>query len=103
MTFFVVHLGRKGVLFLGMLFAALSQLMAQSATLFPDATWLQDVHWAGTIYAGIGAPVMVDVQAHAGDQGELTFYLKSDVDEAVPFIEEIHAGGRKYWLNLDAS
>lgn len=94
---------RKGVLFLGMLFAALSQLMAQSATLFPDATWLQDVHWAGTIYAGIGAPVMVDVQAHAGDQGELTFYLKSDVDKAVPFIEEIHAGGKKYWINLDAS
>ena len=94
---------RKGVLFLGMFFTALSQLIAQNAILFPDATWLQDVHWAGTIYAGIGAPVMVDVQAHAGDQGELTFYLKSDVDKAVPFIEEIHSAGRKYWLNLDAS
>jgi len=94
---------RKSILIIGMLFTALNQLIAQNSTLFPEATWLQDVHWAGTIYAGIGAPVMVDVQAHAGDQGELTFYLKSDVEKAVPLIEEIHSEGRKYWINLKSS
>ncbi len=90
---------------LGLLFWGLTTigLFGQSVSLFPHATWLQDVHWAGTIYAGISAPVMIDVQAHAGHNGELTFYLKADVEKAKPLIDEIHAQGKKYWLNLDAS
>ncbi|WP_456441298.1 T9SS type A sorting domain-containing protein [Caldithrix abyssi] len=94
---------KKSVLFLGITLILLIRVHAQNASLFPHATWLQDVHWAGTIYAGIGAPVMVDVQAHAGEHGELTFYLKNDAEKVKPLIDEIHAQGQKYWLNLDAS
>ncbi len=94
---------RKQILLVGVFFLFWGKLAAQSPDLFPNATWLQDVHWAGTIYAGIGAPVMTDVQAHAGEHGELTFYLKSDVEKAVPLIDEIHAQGKQYWINLDAS
>ncbi len=94
---------KKLFFYLGLFFLFLVNLRAQNQNLFPQATWLQDVHWAGTVYAGIGVPLMVDVQAHAGSQGELTFYLKSDVELAKPFIEEIHAQGRQYWLNLDAT
>ncbi len=93
----------KKIAFLLSLLVCFVNLPAQNSSLFPHATWLQDVHWAGTIYAGIGAPVMVDVQAHAGSHGELTFYLKADVEKNKPYIEEIHAQGRKYWLNLDAT
>ncbi len=93
---------KKYVFFLWLILST-SRLFAQNPSLFPDATWLQDVHWAGTIYAGISAPVIIDVQAHAGDQGELTFYLKADAEKAKPYIDDIHAQGHKYWINLDAS
>ncbi len=91
------------LLILSMLLMFLTGSHAQNSDLFPQATWLQDVHWAGTIYAGIGAPVMIDVQAHAGSHGELTFYLKGDGEKNRPFIDEIHDQGHKYWLNLDAT
>ncbi len=93
----------KKLLLFAIVFVLAAKMNAQNTALFPNATWLQDVHWAGTVYAGIGAPVMVDVQAHAGENGELTFYLKDDVSRAKPFIEQIHQQGRKYWINLDAS
>ena len=89
--------------FIGFVLILLIRTQAQDVQLFPGATWLQDVHWAGTIYAGISAPIMVDVQAHAGNHGELTFYLKEDADKARPYIEEIHSRGQKYWVNMDAS
>ncbi len=93
----------KKLFLFAFIFVAITRMNAQNTALFPNATWLQDVHWAGTVYAGIGAPVMVDVQAHAGAYGELTFYLKGDEVKAEPLIEAIHAQGRKYWVNIDAS
>lgn len=77
-------------------------LHAQQPSLFPHATWLQDVHFAGTIYAGIPAPLIPGVQAHLGGL-EYMFHLKSDVPKAAPLIDAVHAQGKKYWVNLDAS
>ncbi len=94
---------KKWILSFMMCIGLIVQIHAQNASLFPNATWLQDVHWTGTVYAGISAPVMVDVQAHAGYHGELTFYLKEDEEKARSYIDEIHANGRKYWANIDAS
>jgi hypothetical protein len=76
--------------------------LAQQPTLFPHATWLQDVHFAGTVYQGIPAPLMPSVQAHLGGL-EYMFHLKSDVAKARPLIAGVHAQGKKYWVNLDGS
>ena len=75
---------------------------AQQPTLFPHATWLQDVHFAGTVYQGIPAPLMPSVQAHLGGL-EYMFHVRSDVEKARPLISAVHAQGRKYWVNLDGS
>ena len=74
-------------------------LLAQQPNLFPDATWLQDTHTAGTIHAGIRGPIMPSVQAHL-EGLEYMFHLKSDVDIARPLIEAVHSQGKKYWVNL---
>lgn len=83
-------------------FLTFSQLFSQKPTLFPDAIWLQDVHYAGTIYGGIPAGVMTNVQAHLNGI-EYMFHLKSDVAKAKPLIDYVHAQGKKYWVNLDGT
>ncbi len=77
-----------------------NEIKGQQPALFPDATWLQDVHWKGTVYAGVPGPLMPSVQAHLNGV-EYMFHLKSDVEKARPLIEALHAEGKKYWVNLD--
>lgn len=87
------------VLFILLLFSH-TENKAQDQSLFPDAVWLQDVHWSGTIHAGVPAPIMTNVQAHLNGV-EYMFHLESDVEKARPHIEALHAQGKKYWVNLD--
>jgi hypothetical protein len=85
-----------------LLFLLAPAIFAQQPTLFPHATWLQDVHFAGTVYQGIPAPLIPGVQAHLGGL-EYMFHVKSDVEKALPLIAAVHAQGKKYWVNLDGS
>lgn len=77
-------------------------LFAQKPSLFPDATWLQDVHYAGTVYGGIPGGVITSVQAHLHGI-EYMFHVKSDVEKARPLINDVHSLGKKYWVNLDGT
>ncbi|MEE9430760.1 MAG: hypothetical protein V3V16_06940, partial [Melioribacteraceae bacterium] len=86
-------------LFLSYFFVNTLSIYAQQPNQFPDATWLQDVHWSGTIYAGVPGPLMPSVQAHL-DGLEHMFHLKSDVETAKPLIQSLHGQGKKYWVNL---
>ena len=102
-VYWILHplkLSKQTILISWICFFSFSNIKAQQPNLFPDATWLQDVHWSGTIYAGVPGPIIPSVQAHLNGQ-EYMFHLKSDVEKARPYIEALHSQGKKYWVNLD--
>ena len=78
----------------------ITPLFSQTPTLKPNAATIQDVNWAGTLYAGSLGPIIPTIGLSA-DALSSAFYLKSDVAKYKSGIDALHARGMKYWMNID--